>query len=225
MATSKVEAAIEEIVTKALGAGVDLESLESTLRGALDKVELAQAAALQSTYAAAPTGAPKKGGGVPREADPFDKDMSLDMDQFKQLAREREGDGVSDEHLEKIFKAFDADGSGHVSAHEYLRYSLAAALAATQLRAIDLFKQWDDDGNGTISEKEFVQAVKVLGYAVPSSVSAKLYRELDVDNSGHLEYKELGLVLNKRAGASNTKQELLRCTPRGQDAGTPGGAL
>ena len=220
-ATAQVEATIETLVSKALGAGVELEGLQKALQNALARVEVAQADALNASNPKRPDGAPsKRGSGVPKSDEDiaFSTDMNLGPEEFAMLAREREGAGVSDEHIASIFKAFDTDGSGTVSAHEYLLYSLAAALTAMQLRAYDLFKQWDEDNSGKIDEAEFVQACTVLGFAVPSKVAKKLFRELDVDKSGTLEYKELGLALNKRAGQALTKQELLRYTPGGQQA-------
>lgn len=140
--------------------------------------------------------------------------MKLGLEDFVKLAREREGPSVSDERIQQIFKAFEENGDGSASVHEYLKYSLAEALHATHLRATDLFNQWDEEQSGTIDENDFVQAVKALGYAVPTSVAIALFQELDTASSGRLEYSQLSAVLNRRASATLMKQELLRYTPQ-----------
>ena len=145
-------------------------------------------------------------------------DVKLDLLGFASLVRAREGVEVDDEVIKKVFKAFDTDGNGTVSAHEYLLYSLSEALSATELRAIDLFKQWDEDNSGTIDEKEFTRACSAMGFAVPSAVASKLFRSLDLDRSGGLKYSELGTMLSRRVGAEASKAELVRYTPGGQQA-------
>ena len=137
-------------------------------------------------------------------------DVKLDLLGFASLVRAREGVEVDDEVIKKVFKAFDTDGNGTVSAHEYLLYSLSEALSATELRAIDLFKQWDEDNSGTIDEKEFTRACSAMGFAVPSAVASKLFRSLDLDRSGGLKYSELGTMLSRRVGAEASKAELVR---------------
>ena len=149
---------------------------------------------------------------------PLQADEQIDLLAFATLIREREGVEIEDELITKVFAAFDKDGSGTISAHEYLLYSLVEALGQTQLRAVDLFKAWDEDASGEIDEKEFVKAMDALGYAVPHAVSSRLFRELDVDRSGSLKYAEIGKALSTRVGAEATKAELMRYAPGGQQA-------
>ena len=85
---------------------------------------------------------------------PLQQDEQLDLLAFAQLSRAREGDHLEDDTIKRMFDAFDADGSGTASAHEYLMYSLREALIQTGRRMVDLFNQWDDDKSGKISEKE-----------------------------------------------------------------------
>lgn len=77
-------------------------------------------------------------------------------------------------------------------------------------------KLWPPQPYETGAARDVPQAIKVLGYAVPSCVASKVFAELDADRSGALEYKELGSILNKRVGASLTRQDILRYTPGGQ---------
>lgn len=87
-----------------------------------------------------------------------------------------------------MFAAFDENGDGTVSAHEYLLYSLRAACVQSGKRMVDLFNLWDTDRSNTVGEKEFKQAVRVLGFAVPDDVASKMYRKLDADGNGQLKY-------------------------------------
>ena len=78
--------------------------------------------------------------------------------------RQREVGDFTDEELQERFTQLDADGSGKVDLHEYVRWSLREALTRSSTRVIDLFKQWDDDGSGEISKKEFRKAIKSMGF-------------------------------------------------------------
>jgi len=150
---------------------------------------------------------------------PLENDEQLDLLAFAQLARAREGDRLDDQTIQKMFHAYDTDGNGTVSAHEYLTFSLREALLATNKRAVDLFKQWDENKDGMVSESEFKRAILVLGYAVPAKVAVRLFRKLDEDRTGSLQYKELFTLLSKpQPGADASKAELLRYTPGGQVA-------
>ena len=93
-----------------------------------------------------------------------DQDHKLDFDEFCVLVRQREVGDFTDEELQERFTQLDADGSGKVDLHEYVRWSLREALTRSSTRVIDLFKQWDDDGSGEISKKEFRKAIKSMGF-------------------------------------------------------------
>ena len=226
--TEQIDSQLKQLVSFAFNSNASdylLEALKKTLSRAEQRATLESRAEAQRKHEASRSPAPNfKQLARPRTPEPVQSTMPLQVDaqldllSFSSLVRAREGLDIADDIIKKIFSAFDADGSGTVSAHEYLMYSLSEALASTELRAIDLFKQWDEDASGTIDEKEFCRAVQVLGYAVPSKVASKLFRSLDVDRSGSLKYAELGTILNKRVGAEASKQELLRYTPGGQQA-------
>lgn len=235
-AKEQIDAQLRHLATLAFGAGAG-EHLVSALRKALSSAESRRAldsraeaqrrANFEGDFKRADfeymqlerkRAAEERGPAATETPMPFEQDEQLDLLAFSSLVRAREGIEIDNGLIKKIFAAFDADGSGTISAHEYLMYSLSEAFSATELRAIDLFKQWDEDGSGAISEKEFVKATTVLGYAVPTAVATKLFRTLDVDRSGTLAYKELGKVLTKNVGGAATKAELLRYTPGGQQA-------
>ena len=215
MATTKnVVTALELLIDKALSAGIDLDALEVAVRNGLERIESAQSDAYLRSVQQAGGSPPTRAGGGRSSDVAITPDLKLGLEDFVKLAREREGPSVSDERIHQIFKAFEENGDGSASVHEYLKYSLAEALHATHLRATDLLNQWDEEQSGTVDENDFVQAVKALGYAVPTSVAIALFQELDTASSGRLEYSQLSAVLNRRASATLMKQELLRYTPQ-----------
>ena len=147
------------------------------------------------------------GVGVRRNAQDFaaqdvDQDNKLDFDEFCAMVREREESDYTDEELRARFAELDADGSGKVDMHEYIRWALRDALVRSSSRVIDLFRQWDDDGSGTIDKKEFRRAIRALGFDFFADVSEidMVFDDFDTDGSGSIDYKELNKML--RQGAS-----------------------
>ena len=147
------------------------------------------------------------GVGVRRNAQDFaaqdvDHDNKLDFDEFCAMVREREEGSHTDEELQTRFNELDADGSGKVDMHEYIRWALRDALSRSAARVIDLFRQWDDDGSGTIDKKEFRRAIRALGFDFFADVSEidMVFDDFDADGSGSIDYKELNKML--RQGAS-----------------------
>jgi len=226
---STIDQQLKDIIAFAFDEGV-ADYLMTALKSAASRVEqrstLAARAEMQSKRDAEKVKQPQdlkslrrpQAKSAEKTESPLQVDEQLDLLAFSTLIRQREGLDIDDDLIKKVFAVFDTDGSGTVSAHEYLLYSLCEALGATELRAVDLFKQWDEDASGEIDEKEFCKAVQVLGYAVPPKVASRLFKELDVDKSGKLQYNELGAALTKRIGQESSKAELLRYTPGGQQA-------
>jgi len=136
------------------------------------------------------------------EAADADQDNKLDFDEFCGMVRQREEGDFTEEELRSRFNELDADGSGKVDMHEYLRFSLREALHRSSARVMDLFRQWDEDGSGEIDKKEFRRAIQALGFDFFDEVEEidKVFEEFDLDGSGQLEYKELNKML--RAGQS-----------------------
>ena len=131
------------------------------------------------------------------QAHDADGDQKLDFGEFCALVRDRETGDFTEEELMARFKQLDADGSGKVDLHEYVRWSLRDALGRSSSRVIDLFKQWDDDGSGEIDKKEFRRAIKSMGFdffANDSEIDT-VFDEFDIDKGGTINYKELNKML------------------------------
>jgi len=131
---SVVAFAFEEGVAKYLIG--ELKAEASRLEGRISREERA---AMQHKHASSKTQQPDdlksmrrpQTPSATKEAMPLADDAKLDLLAFATLVREREGVDVEDELIKKVFAAFDKDGNGTVSAHEYLLYSLVEALAST----------------------------------------------------------------------------------------------
>jgi len=86
----------------------------------------------------------------------FDKngDGRLSMEEVKQGYVEHYGKIISDEEVEKMFKAVDADNSGFIDYTEFV----VAAMNESEMNSNDFlqaaFKMFDKDGSGIISADE-----------------------------------------------------------------------
>ena len=153
--------------------------------------------------------------GVRRKAQDFaavdvDNDNKLDFDEFCAMVRDREEGEHTAEDLRQRFTELDADGSGKVDMHEYIRWALRDALARSSARVIDLFRQWDEDGSGVIERKEFRRAIRALGFDFIHDVSEidLVFDDFDIDKDGTLDYNELNKML--RQGASVILDDALK---------------
>ena len=148
-------------------------------------------------------------------------DGSLDFDEFCQLARSREAERApSEDELRARFDALDADGSGKVDMHEYLRFVLRDALGQQVSQLCALFQEWDSDGSGTVDRREFRRGVRAL---LPSAsddfsdaVIDECFVDFDTDGNGAIARSELELLLRKYMGLSVEQRIKLRTAAGGR---------
>lgn len=102
----------------------------------------------------------------------FDKngDGRLSMDEVKQGYVEHYGKIISDDEVEKMFKAVDADNSGFIDYTEFV----VAAMNEEELNSTDFlkaaFKMFDKDGSGIISSDEIKSVLGMGDNAVSPGV-------------------------------------------------------
>ena len=135
------------------------------------------------------------------QAHDVDQDHKLDFNEFCALVRDREEGDFTTEELRARFEALDADGSGKVDLHEYVRFSLRDALYRSSARVIDLFRKWDTDESGEIDKKEFRKAIRSMGFNffADDAEIDMVFDDFDLDKSGQLDYKELNKQLRAQA--------------------------
>ena len=134
-----------------------------------------------------------------------DKSGSIDRDEFYRAMKALKLPGADKATCDAMFDEVDVDGSGDISFHEYVGFTLLDVLSRSATRVINLFKLWDVDRSGTIDLEEFRRAIKTIGFDVPRDAIDAVFRELDEDDSGEIDYDELNRVL-RRTSAS--------CAPR-----------
>ena len=151
-----------------------------------------------------------------------DEEVAIDFPQFCLLLKERDLIGeLSTAELRRKFKKLDADQSGTIDRHEWLRWLLRETLGKHHNHVAELFEAWDTDGDNLVSKREFRRAVRALGFkssasganswdhASDESIDA-LFAELDVDASGQLARHELHAKLRQFGGAAIEQTHNLR---------------
>ena len=130
-----------------------------------------------------------------------DGDRKLDFDEFCVWIAQRERGPHSAFEMRARFNALDADKSGQIDLHEFVRFSLRDALARDSARVVDLLREWDSDKNGVIDRKEFHRAIKALGFGALAGKEDIdiVFDMLDESKDGLIEFKELNRMLRQSA--------------------------
>ena len=130
-----------------------------------------------------------------------DSDKKLDFDEFCVFIKQREKGPHSAFELRARFDALDADKSGSIDIHEFIRFSLRDALARDSARVVDLLHEWDTDNNGVIDRKEFHRAIKALGFGALADKDDIdiVFDQYDESKDGLIEFKELNRMLRQSA--------------------------
>ena len=169
----------------------------------------ARAPAAAIATGAAPAGPP------PTAVKEEEEGEFLSFEAFCDLMANSSHEALSTKELAKRFKDLDVNGDGIVSRHEFIRFSLIDALAASRKRVLDMLREWDTDGNNTVDKKEFRKAVKAMGFdfCTKEDIDA-VFNSLDDDGSGTLEFKELNGQLRPSTVARNRFQLRKQATGR-----------
>ncbi|KAJ0393312.1 hypothetical protein P43SY_009980 [Pythium insidiosum] len=120
---------------------------------------------------------------------------------------------------EELFKRYDADGSGFISATEFMAMLPDLGIRISEAKAMRIFKKCDTDGGGEIDLNEFKMAMfavdpvsgNTLGFA-PSSLLAPrdAFDLFDEDGTGQIDELEFADVLEYFGmNVSDARQEAL----------------
>ena len=117
-----------------------------------------------------------------------DGDHMLDFEEFRDavpqaLVEESNEEQVrsNDEELRQMFAAADADGSGLISLHEYMMWTLSVAHEHTGAGLEAIFRRYDENGEGNLDIHEFKHVCEDTGF---DDMSENIFKELDLDASG-----------------------------------------
>ena len=94
--------------------------------------------------------------------------------------------------LDKIFKAIDIDGDGHLSKEEILLgYEEHFGIPISEEQVDDMFAKIDLDGNGTIDYTEFVMATVNEKKLMTEERLKMAFQMFDADKNGSLSPAEI----------------------------------
>mgnify|MGYP001302056305 CR=1 FL=1 len=134
----------------------------------------------------------------------FDKngDGRLSMEEVKQGYVEHYGKIISDEEVEKMFKAVDADNSGFIDYTEFV----VAAMNESEMNSNDFlqaaFKMFDKDESGSIGTDNIKQMLGFGENAIKPEVLDQIMKQVDINGDGEISYEEF-VTLMKSSGSSN----------------------
>jgi len=97
----------------------------------------------------------------------------------------------SEDEIEEIIRAVDADNSGTIDFDEFITLMSDPKfnhLAKDEHR--DAFKSFDRDGNGLISVAELKATFSGLGQRLDDDQFNAILDEADLDGDRHIDYKE-----------------------------------
>ena len=97
-------------------------------------------------------------------------------------------DEIGDSELKMLFRMFDVDSSGFITASEYKMCLIALGEEATEEEIDETMREADKNGDGKISFEEFS---KMMEDSDSDSELREAFDELDKDGSGHISASEM----------------------------------
>ncbi|KAK7103641.1 calmodulin-like [Littorina saxatilis] len=101
------------------------------------------------------------------------------------------------EEYRAVFKVFDKDGSGSISAEELEAVLKAQGVQLSADQAKDLIKKYDKNGDGDVDFDEFTQLITESEVARAARF-AMVFKTLDTDGDGNVSAAELRAALQNR---------------------------
>ena len=128
----------------------------------------------------------------------FDKngDGKLSMDEVKTGYIEHYGRVMSDEDVEKMFKAVDSDNSGFIDYSEFVVAAMNEKQLTTNDKLQAAFKMFDKDGSGVISASEIKEVLGFGGNLDNAAIDA-IIKQVDENGDGEISFEEFVTMMKK----------------------------
>lgn len=105
------------------------------------------------------------------------------------------GQSPTDDELNAMFEAADADKDGNIDFHEFLTIARANPLSLS-LRAV--FEELDVDGDGHITRSELRTAFQKMGHALNDQEIKAIYLQVDTNKDGKINFPEFCEMMTRR---------------------------
>ena len=98
------------------------------------------------------------------------------------------------EHVEKVFKKVDPDGSGEIDYTEWLVATIDRRILLSDEKLKAAFQLFDDDGGGTVNATE-VKEVLCPDMEGKDDIFDKIISDIDQDGNGEIDIDEFTLMM------------------------------
>ena len=128
----------------------------------------------------------------------FDKngDGKLSMEEVKTGYVEHYGRVMSDEDVEKMFKAVDSDNSGYIDYSEFVVAAMNEKQLTSNEKLQAAFKMFDKDGSGLITAAEIKEVLGFGGNLDNAAIDA-IIKQVDENGDGEISFEEFVAMMKK----------------------------
>jgi len=128
----------------------------------------------------------------------FDKngDGKLSMEEVKTGYMEHYGRVMSDEDVEKMFKAVDSDNSGFIDYSEFVVAAMNEKQLTSNDKLLAAFKMFDKDGSGLITAAEIKEVLGFGGNLDNAAIDA-IIKQCDENGDGEISFEEFVAMMKK----------------------------
>jgi len=128
----------------------------------------------------------------------FDKngDGKLSMEEVKTGYMEHYGRVMSDEDVEKMFKAVDSDNSGFIDYSEFVVAAMNEKQLTSNDKLLAAFKMFDKDGSGLITAAEIKEVLGFGGNLDNAAIDA-IIKQCEENGDGEISFEEFVAMMKK----------------------------
>ncbi len=90
----------------------------------------------------------------------IDQSGTINLEEFMRLMSMHVNDRDDEEDMMNVFRVFDKDGDGYITAEELKQAMLNLNEEVTDEDIEDMIREADDNGDGTVNYEEFIKMMK-----------------------------------------------------------------